>query len=716
MKLYSDHTSMQLAEGTEILMGHRLGEVYRSSVSVCELIWKESFDPDTGEIIPAISDKLSGQEIIDALTRGSLKIVSLPENLGVKPPEIAAAAGPRPAETLRAQWRSSYISAAQTLIEEQILLPFRADFERKIAEIVRVGLANEMRRKRRSGKPIRAGQPTSFSQPPKSGKTIFLWWKRFKELGAAGAFDRYRDCGNRLSRFSDELLLIMREVVALRLTEERPSIASIVDSVRARVRVENRRLTSCDPHAETLLVPGYQAIWSLIESMAPMDHKVRTRGMEVAYRDLHTLGQGLQISRALQRVELDEYTVDLMVFMRLLDLEKLLTPSEKIALCLTGEPKRLILSAAIDVYSGAIVAMQIAAEGSMNLTVKTIEMIYCDKQRIADAVGAVNPWPMHGHPQTLALDRAVVNMSDEIYTRLAAAGITNFAVPAGKPFLKPWIERFFATLGAMFLQQFTGRTFSDVVSKGENDPAKRATLTLEEFLNWLVRWIVDVHHTRKPETLGRSAPLYEWERAVAEVPPVILNDESRLRRAFGDRLERLVTRKGVEVKGIHYIAPEISEWFLNEAERELEVWWWHQKIGRVEVLLPNGKWVTAHSKDDQWADKSYADLAVLIEQGKAERLQGQEVRDDYRVAADARTAELAGLKGLLPLPLNEKQRAARTDDFMRYTRFRENDLAPAPDLFDGAVTPFDGHAATHESDNTDQDDRSKPSDPGDIME
>lgn len=152
-----------------------------------------------------------------------------------------------------------------------------------------------------------------------------------------------------------------------------------------------------------------------------MDHKVRTRGMEVAHRDLHTLGQGLKTTRVLQRVELDEYTVDLMVFMRLLGLEKLLTPSEKVALGLTGEPKRLILSAAIDVYSGAIVAMQIAAEGSMNLTVKTIEMIYCDKQRIADAVGAVNPWPMHGHPQTLALDRAAVNMSDEIYTRLAAA-------------------------------------------------------------------------------------------------------------------------------------------------------------------------------------------------------------------------------------------------------------------------------------------------------
>lgn len=717
MKLYSDHTPMQLAAGTRILLGHRVGEVYRSMLSGCELIWEESFDPDTGEIIEAISDRLSIQVISNALARGTLKILSLPEHLGTRPPEIAAAAGPRPTETLRALWRTSYISAAQTLIEEQKLLPFRADFERKLAEIVSLGLANELSREKRTGKSDRAGQKASLAYPPKSGKTIFRWWKSFSVSGAAGAFDRYRDCGNRKNRFTDELMQITHEVVALRLTEERPSIACIMRSVQSRIRVENRRRMSENPDTEAALpVPGYDSVWSVIARIAPIDHKVRTRGMEVAYRDLHNLGQGLQIERVLQRVELDEYTVDLMVFMRLLGLERLLMPNERVALGLTGDPKRVIISAAIDVYSGAIVAMQIAPEGSMNLTVKTIEMIYCDKQPIADAVGAVNPWPMHGHPQTLALDRAAVNISDEIYTRLAAAGITNFAVPAGRPFLKPWIERFFATLGAMFLQQFTGRTFSDVVRKGENDPAKRATLTLEEFLHWLVRWIVDVHHTSKPETLGRSAPLHEWEKGVAEVPPMILNDESRLRRAFGDRLERLVTRKGVEVHGIHYISREISEWFLNEPERELEVWWWHRKIGRVEVFLPNGEWVTAHAKDERWADKCFTDLMVVIEEGRAERLRGQDERDDYRVAVDARTAELAGMRGLIPVPLRDDQKHARTERFMRYANFHDSDPGPASDLFDGVVTPFDGNVSTNTENDADRNDRHYTSDPGDIME
>lgn len=473
---------------------------------------------------------------------------------------------------------------------------------------------------------------------------------------------------------------------------------------------------AADPEAEEWSIPGYDSVRSKIAKVAPIDHKIRTRGMDVAYRDLHTLGMGLIIDRVLQRVELDEYTIDLMVFLRLLKLDTLMTVGEKVAFGLTGTPQRLVLSAAIDVFSGAIVAMQIAVEGSMNLTVKTIEMIYFDKSAIAKAAGAEQPWPMHGHPQTLALDRAGVNMSDEIYLRLAAAGVTHLAVPSGKPFLKPWIKRFFATMGAKFLQQFSGRTFSNVVLNGENDPAIRATLPLDEFLQWLVRWVVDVHHTTKPATLGRAAPLFACERAIAEIPPLILNDESRLRKAFGEREERLVNRKGFMIKGLHYIAPEISEWFLNESERELEVWWWHKRIGRIEVVLPNGRHVTAHCKDERWADKSYDDLAVFVAQDNAENERGQDARDRYRVDADARTAELARMRGLLPLAPSVADSAARTKEFSRHTRYPGADPEPTQDLFDDTVTPFENPTPSPGEDDSNLRQIPDQPDTGDIME
>jgi hypothetical protein len=214
-------------------------------------------------------------------------------------------------------------------------------------------------------------------------------------------------------------------------------------------------------------------------------------------------------------------------------------------------------------------------------------------------------------------------------------------------------------------------------------------LTLEAFLEWLVRWIVDVHHTSKPRTLGRSAPLIEWERATAEIPPLVLVDESRLRKAFGDSHERLVSRKGLQVHGLHYVSQEIAEWFLNEPERKLEVWWWHKRVGRIEVLLPNGNWVTAHCKDEQWADKSYDDLAVFIARDNATREFGQEARDDYRVAADDYTAKHAALRGILPLAPSAADSAARTKEFTRSLRDPNSELGPAPGIFDVEVTPIE---------------------------
>lgn len=679
---------MQLAEGTQISLRGKVGSVYRSGPFGCELVWAEHCDVETGEMIAAISGRLSSEEIQRTLRCGSLKIVSLPDHLHVQPPQRAAAVAPRPKELMRAAWRECYVLAAQKMIDAGILQPYRADFVRHFAAISRNGLEEDSRRSSKAGKSKRAGQRIDVRMPPRCGETVWDWWNRVRAFGAGETLDNYRNSGRKGSRFTPEENALMQEVIGLRLTEERCSITSVCESVQARFRIQNNDLTKDDPAARELTVPGYDAVWNAIAQIAPLDHKIRTRGMDVAYRDLHTLGQGLQVERALQRVELDEYTVDLMVWLRLLKIDHLITPDEKMSLGLTGDPKRVIISAAIDVYTGAIVAMQIAPAGTMNLAVKTIEMIYLDKQSIASAAGTEHEWPMHGHPQTLVLDRASVNMSDEMYLRLAAAGITNFAVPARKPFLKPWVEGFFPTMGSKFLQQFTGRTFGNVVLKGENDPAERATLTLDEFLAWLVRWIVDVHHTSKPATIGRSAPLFGWQRAVAETPPLILNDESRLRKAFGDRSERKVSRKGLQVQGLHYIGPEIADWFLNESERTLEVWWWHRKIGRVEVLLPDGRWVTAHCSDPRWADKSYDDLAMFVAAENAEITRGQDARDRYRVDADERTHELSGLRGMLPLAPSKDDLARRTKEFSRYMLDPSAEPFQARDLFEDEVTPF----------------------------
>ena len=78
---------MQLAEGTQISLRGKVGEVYRSSPLWCELVWEEWIDLDTGEVVVPVSDKLSKDQIDNGLARGHLKILALPEFLKIQPPE-----------------------------------------------------------------------------------------------------------------------------------------------------------------------------------------------------------------------------------------------------------------------------------------------------------------------------------------------------------------------------------------------------------------------------------------------------------------------------------------------------------------------------------------------------------------------------------------------------------------------------------------------------
>jgi hypothetical protein len=658
---------MVFTEGTRFARGHRTGLVYRSAPQGCEVIWDEVVDLTTGEIKRAIADFFPSAQIGQEVSSGKLQILSLPKTVECRKPEILYESPPSPAELARASNRECYILAAQVELDEGRMRPRKADFARHYPELVRLGLREATLRASARAKQGKCGTKMELLRPPQCGETIYRWWRQWEAAGRAMMMDRFRNCGRRPGeRYTDEEDAFYKGIISIRLNEERPSIASICESIQAAVRAENGHRLAQSVPARELSIPGYDWVWTLISRMAPVDHKVRTRGMEVAYRDLHTLGHGLQVTRVLERVELDEYTIDLMVLVRMLSLESILTQEEAWALGLDGSPQRLILSVAIDVFSGAIVGLQIARSSSIEVTLRTIEMIYLDKQPLADAVGAEMPWPMKGQPQTLALDRASINMSDLIYTKLAHAGITNLAVPAGKPFLKPWIERFFATFGAKFLQRFTGRTFSDVVRKGENNPAARASVTLDEFLEWLTRWIVDVHHTTKPETLGKKSPLETWNDAVAVSPPLARADHEMLRSAFGITTTRKATRHGITVEGLRYQHEGIANWFLNETERDLTIVWWDKQIGSIRVHLPDDRWITAQCVDPEWADKSYADLVLQRMADAAAKQFGQGARDRAIVALDAHTRDKAALRGLIPVLPTDDDLAKRTREFSRY--------------------------------------------------
>ena len=678
-------------KGAVFELNNRRGKVAELRTTSCLVVWDEFVDPNTGEVLPAISDTVSHEDFCRYDRNGRLSII--------RRPSAAAAEGRRDrshrtkAEIARMKHRYCYVSAAQQMISDGDLEESRAGFIARGEILIGLGTVyyNQYLKKEAGASGKRGGAKVNLgdqSDLPKSPANIYKWYCAFRRGGQNALFDRYISSGNRGSRYTEAEQALVQSVIRQRLDEERCSIASIVDSVRAVIDVRNDEAARSNPPGKFFNRPGYEFIHSAIDALAPLDHAIRTRGLKVAYRDMHALGIGVKTSRALERVEIDEYTFDLMVILKGLGVWDWLRLEERSILGLDGSTRRVVLSAALDVHTRCIVGMQISASRTTSLLRETVEMIFMDKTPIADAVGAHEPWHMHGRPETIVLDRGPNYIGDEVYDLLADLGIVNLGAPAKKPWLRPFIERLFRTIHLGFAQRFSGRTFSDVVARGENDPAARASMTIDEFLHWLVRWIVDIYHnTEHAGLLGRT-PAEAWTQSQTSSRLQAVSREE-LRKVFGIRRTRKLGPSGITMMHIRYQTDDLMKIYYAPPNRQksLEVAWWPHDIGTISVKVGPDRWMNVTSADPMWIGKSFDDLMMV-----RYRLTGERDRSDAvkaRALADLDAAAHRGkvLRGLLPTFVTDGTYDRYEADFMRFmsTAEREFDVPEHMDLFDGII-------------------------------
>lgn len=535
-----------------------------------------------------------------------------------------------------------------------------------------------------------------FSVGYESGRTFWKWYTDWRAAGDDGLFDRYRNCGGH-SRYSDEVRALVCAIIDTLLDEERPKLNIYVESVRAVIEAENERRQRLPVPQESLPVVGYDYVRDLVKNRAPIDHAIRKAAWDNAYKNFHSLGVGVETSRALERVEIDEYTVDLMVLMKDTGLFNHLPASVKQFIGLDGNACRVTLSAAIDVHTRCFLALQIVPAGHQSPLRDTIEMIYMDKVPISDAAQCSFKWLQSGAPEMAVLDRGVKYITDEAYAVLASLGITNMGAPAGKPWLKPFIERVFRTIHEDLLQRFSGRTFGSVEKKGDNDPAKRATLTLEMFLTWLVRWTVDAYHTKRHTALGMS-PNQAWEQAVKECRPRALTSDE-MREAFGVRTQRKIGRHGVQVKHLNYQNDAAMALANMPGVREVEVLRWHGDIGAVGIRADDGPWTTVTAADQQWIGKTDIDLDVWLSERMLDVAEENRARRDFILATHDEAHRLKRIAGLISLPRTPEDLERDVARFSRHTDTaeRRHEFGQYRDILadlDGSDDTFPLHEAT----------------------
>ncbi|MEI4488610.1 hypothetical protein V8J36_20645 [Frigidibacter sp. MR17.14] len=680
-----------LEEGAAFELNKRRGTVVQLRPTSCLVLWDEFVDAETGEIFPPVSEVIPHEEISRNDMNGRLRILSRPSVLAAA--EVRGRVDRNKKEIARMNWRLCFVKAAQTMIDEGRLQESRASFVEQDVHLLSLGSVYYNRylldqagaSRKRGGAQVNLGPQ---SKPSTSPAQIFKWFLKHQRGGENALFDSYGASGNRRGRYSEAEQELMRSVIDSRLDGERCSIASLHSSVDAVFRAYNEQAARQQPPGPVFNIPGYDYVRSVIDDMAPLDHMIRTRGLKHAHQSLHPLGVGVKTSRALERVEVDEYTTDLMVILRDLGIWDWLQPEERLMIGLDGATRRVALSIAIDVHTRCIVGMQISASETTSLFRETLEMIFMDKTPNSDAVGAHEPWKMHGRPERIVLDRGPNYVPDTVYDLIASLGFTNMGAPAKKPWLRPYVERFFRTLHNGLLQRFTGRTFSNVVQRGENDAAERASMSIDEFLHWLVRWIVEIYHLTPQEGLNGLTPAEAWDHSqtVSRLQAV---SRSELRKVFGIRRIRKLGPAGIDMMHINYQTKDLARIFLGPGgkRKTFEVAWWPHDIGAIEVKVAPDHWMTVTATDPMWIGKSFDDLAAIRRRLAAERDRSDAVKARALADLDAAAYRAKALRGILPTTLTDATYDRTEDEYLRFMKTAETEF-DAPDfegLFDGVV-------------------------------
>lgn len=453
-----------------------------------------------------------------------------------------------------------------------------------------VDLQGELARKRREDGTTpapRAGQAVSVRRAP-SPRTLRNWLKRLEESGLRPTSLRtdHRKCGDRRTeRFPVEVRRMLHQATLLYASETRPSAKDVHKRLIADIDAVNRDRGEAGMPA--LPKPSYERLLGEIRKLPTFEVYAGRYGTGAAMRKFAIVGTGVDVERPLQRVEIDEWRINLLTIVQDIGLLDRLTPEQQEEI----RKRRYWACIAIDVRTRVILGMRIAPNVSSNLALETLEMVVTPKRAFAAEAGAAESWDQHGSPETVAHDQGKTFMSATFRRAIIDLGCDADAPPAGMPWLRGTIERFLRTIDQQALGAFTGRTFANIAEKGDYDPVARASLTIEELCRALVRWVVDVYHNSPHAGLGGETPANAWRRLTAQYGVIPPPDRHVRRAIFGVDLQRTMSSRGVRVLGLFFNALELQAHRRMHGDIAVDVKIDPADLGHVSVRLGDRGWI-----------------------------------------------------------------------------------------------------------------------------
>lgn len=556
-------------------------------------------------------------------------------------------------------------------------------------------LRNRMANEQDAGRRRRGGRRQNFFDKP-GPKALLVWIKLLEDGGYDPLVlcDQYGNSGWR-NRLQEEVVNLIKEFARQYLQPKAPPITKLHRDLAAHIRKLNLERTK----ARRLKVPHYSTLYRAVTALRDFDKCAAREGIGRGKSKFKPYGKGFEaLERPLQYVEMDHWTVNIRVLMVKARIWDQLTPKQRAKVM----KARWTLGVAICRLTKVLLGMVLSPTASTDNTVRLIEMMVADKAALRASVDAITPYDIHGTPENVVSDSGSAINNAPVRRRLRDLGINYETPPSGVADLRGTIERLFGTIDLQCVAGFSGRTFANIMERGEYDSDAHAGTVLEELGRALVRYFIDAYHNTPRDELGGETPRSLFHKLAARYPIMPSPDWHRMRMVFGLDLSRKNRRGGIRVMGVQYRSRALHQMFLQKRNEPLVVRCHPANMGAISVKAGRGEWLSV-ATDRRFEGVTLRSWIAALTSIRTRKREMQEITDPIRDEAFAELERLVkcGEERLgIDVPsmtLKQIARAEREfDRFAKYPDEEEPARASLEEVFDQIIEVGPGPAGAVE--------------------
>jgi putative transposase len=348
-----------------------------------------------------------------------------------------------------------------------------------------------------------------------------------------------------------------------------------VNDVRLDVLLRVEKENAWSTKNNRITVPSLSTIYREIALIPKFEVAKAQKGERQTRIDYRTTLKGPDTSRPLEICEVDHTPSDLLIV------------DDNTFLPL-GRPT---ITSIVDKFTRSILSIRTEFSPESSTTVaRSLRQAILPKTYLAREYPEVkNKWECYGVPEILRWDNAMHFHSNHLATAGRQLGCDITYGKKDCPWYRAQVERFLGKLNHDLLHKQPGTTFSNILERGDYDPAKNAIVTWRTFDKILHIWTVDIY-MQSPNRGMEDIPAFKWRSATSIFPPPLPPSAAELCTALGETEIRTAFHYGIELFSLQYNCERLGELRRQFGmSLDVEVNFDRSDIGQIYVLDPKRK-------------------------------------------------------------------------------------------------------------------------------